>query len=85
MSELNPQPLPPSIELGQAVEVITSAILRSIEARGLGTESDRIIEARRLDPNSVSSLTAFNYRIIAGGFLDLNLRSLAAGEEITNQ
>lgn len=57
MSELNPQPLPPRIDLAEAVEVITAATLRAIDARKLN------------DPASL--LTTSNIRIIAGGILDL--------------
>jgi hypothetical protein len=33
--ELNPQPLPPrTIELGEAIEVMTAAVLRAVAARG---------------------------------------------------
>jgi len=58
MSELSPQPLPPRIELGEAVEVITSAILRAIDARKINIESPTL----PLPPPR---------RIIAGGILEL--------------
>jgi len=59
MEELNPQPLPPRVDLGHAVEVITSATLRAIDARRLA------------DPEPAPWLTSSRIRIIAGGILDV--------------
>ncbi len=58
MPELNPQPLPPRIELGEAIEVITAATLRAIEAQ-------------KAYPVPNPWLTTSNIRIIAGGILDV--------------
>jgi hypothetical protein len=60
MEEINPQPLPPRIELGEAVEVITAATLRAIEAR---------IKVAEPMPNPW--LAKSNIRIIAGGIIDV--------------
>lgn len=59
MEEINPQPLPPRIELGEAIEVITAATLRAIEAR------------RVAEPMPNPWLAKSNIRIIAGGIIDV--------------
>ena len=60
---LNPQPLPPRVDLAETVEAISTGVLRALEARKLGRQL--------LDPvphpwSGISSI-----RIICGGLLDL--------------
>jgi hypothetical protein len=60
---LNPQPLPPRVDLAETVEAISTGVLRALEARKLGQQ---LQEPSPSPWRGISSI-----RIICGGLLDL--------------